>query len=110
MGDVRVAYIADKIAETFGLDAIAAQTALGPHMNRVWQFFEPAGSPKLIFLHQVLEVENAAGDLQSEDDTPQLILTNGEVDRVHGAALYFLRINPKAWRAERWLNPSEERS
>lgn len=59
-------------------------TSNRPHMNRVWQFFEPAGSPKLIFLHQVLEVENAAGDLQSEDDTPQLILTNGEVDRVHG--------------------------
>lgn len=53
-------------------------------MKQVWQFFEPEGPVKLIFLYQVPETVDAMGDLVPTGKTPKLMLTEGDVDRVHG--------------------------
>ena len=53
-------------------------------MKQVWQFFEPDGPIKLIFLYQIPEEVNATGDLVPQGNTPKLMLTEGDVDRIHG--------------------------
>jgi len=56
--DARVAFIADKIAECFGLDLDVANASLSPHHGALGEFFKADGPPKLIFLHQARPISH----------------------------------------------------
>jgi dynein heavy chain len=58
-------------------------------------FYEPAGPPKLLFYHQVPEVENADGDFVQVGSAKKLFVTSGELDRLREHAVYFVRTNPR---------------
>eukprot|EP00898_Chlorokybus_atmophyticus_P005691 jgi/Chlat1/6122/Chrsp409S05665 len=64
-------------------------------LAQINDFFTPNGVQKLVFFHQVPEVETPEGEFVQKGKRPTLYLTTGEMDKLRGKAAYFVRVNPK---------------
>eukprot|EP00217_Crustomastix_stigmatica_P013603 CAMPEP_0183798542 /NCGR_PEP_ID=MMETSP0803_2-20130417/19119_1 /TAXON_ID=195967 /ORGANISM="Crustomastix stigmata, Strain CCMP3273" /LENGTH=4519 /DNA_ID=CAMNT_0026043227 /DNA_START=42 /DNA_END=13598 /DNA_ORIENTATION=- len=94
--DARGRWICVKLSEGFDLKVEDVEKTLHEKYEaELTDFYKADGPPKLVFFHQVPEEETEDGEFVPVGTKPELFLTSGEMDRLKGKAVYFIRSGAK---------------
>ena len=88
------AWLKEKLQAAMGSEKGLVEPAIKKASAQIQAFFGKDGPQKLIFFHQVEELEVNPGEFQASKSAQKgLFLTDGEHQRARGRSIYFVRPN-----------------